>query len=117
MTFNVHLAQFDVAPTRTCAGISLICDYLINFKICDVTLSGGGDLRNVTTCDKDEGGVKKSWNSCDLIYGWPLIRLMSPACSLNSVLHIQFGGLSAMWASSATVCAVALWSWSGYGIV
>ena len=30
MTFNVHLAQFDVAPTRTRAGISLICDYLIN---------------------------------------------------------------------------------------
>ena len=23
-TFNVHLAQFDVAPTRTCARISLI---------------------------------------------------------------------------------------------
>ena len=35
MTFNVHLAQFDVAPTRTSAGISLICDYLINCKICD----------------------------------------------------------------------------------
>ena len=31
----------------------------------------GGDLRNVTTCDKGEG-VKKSWNSCDVIYGWLL---------------------------------------------
>ena len=38
MPFNVHLVQFDVAPTRTRAGISLICDYLINCKICDVTL-------------------------------------------------------------------------------
>ena len=56
MTFNVHLAQFDAAPARTRAGISLICDYLINCKICDVTLYGG--LRNVTTCDKDGGGVK-----------------------------------------------------------
>ena len=42
MTFNVHLAQFDVAPTRTRAGISLICDYLINCKMCDVTLDRGG---------------------------------------------------------------------------
>ena len=58
MTFNVHFVQFDVAPTRTRAQISLICDYLINCKICDVTLDGG-DLRNVTTCDKDGGGVKK----------------------------------------------------------
>ena len=39
MTFNVHLEQFDVAPTR--AGILLICDYLINCKVCDVTLGGG----------------------------------------------------------------------------
>ena len=54
MTFNV-----DVAPTRTRAGISLICDYLINRRICDVTLVRG-DLRNVTTSDKDGGGVKKS---------------------------------------------------------
>ena len=59
MTFSVHLAQFDVASTRTRARISLICDYLINCKICDVTLDGGGGLRNVTTCDKDRGGVKK----------------------------------------------------------
>ena len=59
MTFNDHLAQFnvDVAPTCTRAGISLICDYLINCKICDVTL-GRGDLKNVTICDKDGGGVK-----------------------------------------------------------
>ena len=41
MTFNVHLAHFDVAPTRTRAGISLICDYLINCKICYVTLRRG----------------------------------------------------------------------------
>ena len=26
----------------------------------------------MTTCDKDGGGVKKSLNSCDIIYGWPL---------------------------------------------
>ena len=25
----------------------------------------------MNTCDKDEGGVKQSWNSCDVIYGWP----------------------------------------------
>ena len=30
MTFNVHLAQFDVALARTLAGILLIVDYLIN---------------------------------------------------------------------------------------
>ena len=54
MTFNV-----DVALTRTRAGISLICVYLINFKISYVT-EGTGDLRNVTTCDKYWGGVKKS---------------------------------------------------------
>ena len=35
MTFNVHLAQFDTRPR---AGISLICDYLLNCKIFDVTL-------------------------------------------------------------------------------
>ena len=52
MTIN----EFDVAPTRTRAEISLICDYLINFKICDVTLGGG--LINVTPCDKDGGWVK-----------------------------------------------------------
>ena len=73
MRFNV-----DVAPTRTHAGISLICEYLINCKICDVTLDRG-DLRNVTTSGKDGGGVKKSLNSCDVIYGWPLISLMSPS--------------------------------------
>ena len=54
MTFDV-----DVAPYRTRAGISLICDYLIKCKICDFTLSRG-DLRNVATRDKDGGGVKKS---------------------------------------------------------
>ena len=55
MTINVHI---DIAPTRTRAGISLICDYLINCNVCDVTL-GRRDLRNVTTCDKDGGGVNK----------------------------------------------------------
>ena len=25
----------------------------------------------MTTCDKDGGGLKKLWNSCDVIYGWP----------------------------------------------
>ena len=59
MAFNVHLAQFDVAQTRTRAGISLICEYLINFKICDFILGRGG-LRNVTTFDKLGGGVKES---------------------------------------------------------
>ena len=52
MTFNVHLAQFHVAPIRTRAGISLIRDSLINCKVCDVTLGGVGSLRNVTTFDK-----------------------------------------------------------------
>ena len=37
MTFNL-----DVVPTRTRAGISLISDYLINFKIFDITLGKGG---------------------------------------------------------------------------
>ena len=32
----------------------------------------GGGLRNVTTYDKDGRGIRKSWNSCDVIYGWPL---------------------------------------------
>ena len=48
MTFNV-----DFAPSRTRAGISLICDYLINCKICDVTLGRGGIY------DKDGGSVEK----------------------------------------------------------
>ena len=45
MTFNDHLAQFAVALTRTRAGISLICDYLINCKICDVTQGTGGSQK------------------------------------------------------------------------
>ena len=51
MTFNVHLAQFDVAPTR-----KLI---ISRFKIAkyNVTLGEGG-LRNVTTCDKEGEGSK-----------------------------------------------------------
>ena len=57
---NIHLMTFniDVAPSGIRTGISLICDYLINCKICYVTL-GRGYLRNVTTCDKDGGGVKE----------------------------------------------------------
>ena len=62
MTLNVHLAQFDVAPTR-----NLIISSCKIAK-CDVTLGGG--LRNVTTCDK-RGGVNTSLNSYDVIYGWP----------------------------------------------
>ena len=40
----------------------------------------------MTTCDKDGGGVKKSWNLCDVIYGWSLIRLISPSF-LITILH------------------------------
>ena len=81
--FNVHLAQFDIAPTRTCAGISLICDYLIiigliiiiiiitKCKICDVTLDGG--LINVTTCNKDGGGVKNHEIRVTLFMDGPLL--------------------------------------------
>ena len=61
-------------------GIKIILELLFYFnnlfvkncKICDITLGKGG-LIIVTNCDKDGGGVKKSWNSCDVIYGWPLI--------------------------------------------
>ena len=39
-------------------------------------------LRNVTTCDKGGGGLKKSWNLCDVIYEWPLrsvgYRIINP---------------------------------------
>ena len=42
MTFNVHLAQFGVVPTRTRAGILLICDYLMNCKTYDITLGRWG---------------------------------------------------------------------------
>ena len=37
----------------------------------------------MTTCDNDEGGVKKSYYSCDVIYGWPL-RINLP---LFSTVH------------------------------
>ena len=46
------------------------------------TRLGGGGLRNVTTSEKGGGGVKKSWNSCDVIYGRPQsinIRFSSPS--------------------------------------
>ena len=50
MTFKIHLAQFDVAP---------ICNLIVSRrKICDIALGRRGDLRNVTTCDKDGRGVK-----------------------------------------------------------
>ena len=57
MAFDVHLAQFDVAPTRTRVGILLICDYLIN-EIAKYVMShlGGGSQK----CDKDGGGSEKS---------------------------------------------------------
>jgi hypothetical protein len=48
MTFNVHLAQFDVAPTR-----NLIISRRKIAKY--VTFIRYGSLRNVTTCDK--GGI------------------------------------------------------------
>ena len=37
--------------------------------MCDVPLGRGSQK-----CDhlQDGGGIKKSWNSCDVIYGWPL---------------------------------------------
>ena len=52
MTFNVHLAQFDVALTR-----NLIISRCKTAK-CDVTLVGEGGLRNVNTCDKGGRGQK-----------------------------------------------------------
>ena len=51
MTFNVHLAQFDVAPTR-----NLI---IPRCKIAKYVTSHYGGLRNLASCDK-EGGAKKS---------------------------------------------------------
>ena len=54
MIFNVHLAQFDVAPTRNLIiSRCKIAKYVTSHKI-------GGGLRNVTTCDKGGAGVKKS---------------------------------------------------------
>ena len=50
MTFNVHLAQFDVAPTR-----NLI---ISRCNIAKYVTSLGGGLRNVTTCDKGGRGKK-----------------------------------------------------------
>ena len=55
MTFNVHLAQCDVAPTR-----NLIISRRKIAKYVTSHLVGGRGLRNVTTCDKDGGGVTKS---------------------------------------------------------
>ena len=43
---------------------------------CDVPLGREGGLRNVTTCDKDGGGVQKSLNLCNVISRWPLIAIL-----------------------------------------
>ena len=52
MTFNVHLAQFEVAPTRNLIiSKCKIAKYVTSHKV--------GALRYVTTCDKG-GGVIKS---------------------------------------------------------
>ena len=52
MTFNVHLAQFDVVPSRNliisrCKIAKYVTSHLVEW----------GGLRNVTICDKG-GGVK-----------------------------------------------------------
>ena len=47
----------------------------------------------MTTCEKHGGWVKKSWNSCDVIYGWPLINISWYLSVLNS-LQPQFLFLS-----------------------
>ena len=52
MTFNVFLAQFDVAPTRNliiyrCKIAKYVTSHLV-----------GGGLRNVTACDKGGEGSK-----------------------------------------------------------
>ena len=51
MTFNVHLAQFDVEPT-----LNLIISRCKIAKY--VTSHYVGGLRNVTTCDKGGRGKK-----------------------------------------------------------
>ena len=53
--------------------------------MCDISLAKGG-LRNVTICDKDEGGVKKSLDSCDVIYRWPLMRKSN--IDLKQEIHV-----------------------------
>ena len=52
--------MFTVAPTRTSAGISLIFNYLINEIAKYVTSHSIGGHRNVTSRDKDGGGVNNS---------------------------------------------------------
>ena len=54
--------------------------------------SGGGVLRQVTICDNDSGGVRKSWNSCDVIYQWSLTKkvLLVPCrCILGSSVQMK----------------------------
>ena len=54
----------------------------------------GGGLRNVTTCDKDGEGVKKSWNSYDVIYSWLfLLIFLSPDAKSgnNPFSHFDLG--------------------------
>ena len=64
--FTVHLAQFAVAPTRNLiTSRRNITKYMTSHKV-------GGGLRNMSTFDK-WGRRKKSWNSWDVIYRWPLI--------------------------------------------
>ena len=55
------------------------CFYLIISR-CKIAKYGMSDYvwgsqKCVTTCDKDGGGVNKSWNSCYVIYGCPLMGL------------------------------------------
>ena len=54
MTFNVHLAQFDVEPTRNL----IISRYKISKYVTSHSMGGGDRLRNMTTCDKGGRGKK-----------------------------------------------------------
>ena len=82
--------------TIRCRANSYTCGNFINLRLfnklqniwCHTRLGGG--LRNVTICDKDGGGVKKSWNLCDLIYGWPLIHFSKFPKLTTDLTHNQF---------------------------
>ena len=43
----------------------------------------------MSTCDEDGRGVKKSRNSCDVIYGWPLMR-GSLSIRMNLLFYLFF---------------------------